>query len=159
MNINSINKYNNYKKHLSFLNKKNKLIIIDGSINYTINKTNLSCPCSKYLCEHIIYFLINIIGIDMDYLIFFNKLKEELIKHIFNKNDYSSICQQIKKLIDTEYECIICLCSLQETNFNKSIVLCSNCLNFCHKYCFDLYKSKNQLLIDTCIYCKSGNML
>ena len=39
---NSIYKYNIFKQKLSFVRKKNKLIIIDGIINYPIDKINLS---------------------------------------------------------------------------------------------------------------------
>ena len=156
---NSIYKYNIFKQKLSFVRKKNKLIIIDGIINYPIDKINLSCPCSKYLCEHIIFFLTNIIGISIDNVIFFNKFKKNLINFLSNKTDFLVINQQINLLINKEYECIICLCNFKENKIDKNIVECSNCFNYCHKCCFDLYKSKNKLILNTCIYCKSGDML
>ena len=156
---NAIYKYNTSRVRLSFIKKKNKLIVIDGYINYQINKTDLSCPCSKFLCEHIIYFLTNVLWINIDNLLFFNKIKKNIITYLENENDFSIINKQLNKLIDSEYECIICLCNLQENKFGKSIVECSNCYNYCHKYCFDVYKSKNGLLTNICIYCKTGNMI
>jgi hypothetical protein len=163
MNINPIKnalyKYNSLKQNLSFIKKKNKFIVIDGYIKYQINKTNLTCPCSKYLCEHIIYFVINIIGINIDNLIFFNKFKEELINCMANETDFVIINQNITKIINKDCECIICMCNLQESKINKNIIECYNCLNYCHKYCFDLYKSKNGLFLNTCIYCKSADMI
>lgn len=162
MNINpiknSIFKYNTTRPRLSFVKKKNKLIVIDGYINYQINKNDLSCPCSKFLCEHVIYFLTNVIGISLDNLIFYNKIKKELVNMLANNDNISIINTKINNLINLDYECAICLCNLQEGKFGKSIVECSKCVNFCHKYCFDVYKSKNGLMTSTCIYCKSGDM-
>jgi hypothetical protein len=154
----SILKYNTLMPKLSFVKKKDKLIIIDGYINYEINKKELSCPCSKFLCEHIIYFLTQIVNINIEKLIFYNKIKKELITLLGDSNHFSIIDTKINNIIDTECECIICMCNVKEKKFNTSIVECSNCHNYCHKYCFDLYKSKNGLLSDICIYCKTGNM-
>jgi hypothetical protein len=45
--------------------KKNKYYIVDGIINYAFDPINLKCSCSPTLCEHIIYYLTNMIGINI----------------------------------------------------------------------------------------------
>ena len=95
----------------------------------------------------------------IDNLIYFNKIKKELIS-LFNDNtDLTIVKQKINKLIDSDFDCLICYCHLNDKKFNNNIVECSNCCNYCHKYCFDLYKSKNALLTNICVHCKTGNML
>lgn len=74
-------------------------------------------------------------------------------------NNIKVINQKITNFINSECECIICMCNILGTKYNNSYTECNNCNNFCHKYCYDLYKSKAGLLVNTCIYCKSGNMV
>jgi hypothetical protein len=153
-----IYKYTSSNPKFTFTKKKNNFIVSKGFFNYQINKKKLSCPCSDTLCEHIIYFLTGVIGITMNDLIFFNKLKKDLISLLNEEEDFSIVRTKINNLIDSDFDCLICYCHLSDKKFNKDIVECSNCFNYCHKYCFDLYKAKNALLSDVCIHCKSGNM-
>ena len=154
----SINKYTTFNSKFTFRKKNNNFIISKGYFNYQINKNDLSCPCSNFLCEHIIYFVTEILKINIHNLIFFNKIKKELISLLKINNDFAIIGQKINKFIDLEFDCLICYCHLNDIKFNNNIVECSNCNIYCHKYCFDLYKSKNALLTDICVYCKTGNM-
>lgn len=162
MNINPVKnaliKYNSLKHNLTFIQKKNRFSIIDGYINYNIDTTNLTCPCSKFLCEHLIYFLTKVIRIDIYWLVFFNLIKKELISILQNNTNIEIINTKINNFIVQECECIICMCSIIEKKFNNAIIECSNCYHYCHKYCYDLYKTKNGLITNTCIYCKSGTM-
>jgi hypothetical protein len=153
----AIYKYTTSKSKYSFAKRKNKFIVTMGYFNYQINKKDLSCPCSNFLCEHIIYFLTVIIGMDIHDLIFFNKIKKELITVLNDNSDFTIAKKKINELIDLD--CLICFCRLNDKKFSAGVVECSNCYNYCHKYCFDLYKSKNALSTDICIYCKTGNML
>ena len=155
----SIYKYTSSNQKFSFTKKKNNFIISKGYFNYQINRKDLSCPCSDFLCEHIIYFLTEIIGITINDLIYFNKIKKELVSLLNEHNDFTIIKQKINNLIDSDFDCLICYCHLNDKKFNNNLVECSNCYNYCHKYCFDLYKSKNALLTNVCIHCKTGNML
>jgi len=157
---NSIYKYNSSNPKLSFTKKKNNFIITKSFFNYQINIKDLSCPCSNILCEHIIYFLTDIVGITIDNLIYFNKIKKELTALLNGNTDFTIIKKKINELVNSDiFECLICYCHLNDKKFNNNIVECSNCHNCCHKYCFDLYKSKNSLLTNMCVYCKSGDML
>jgi hypothetical protein len=153
---NSILKYNGTKKNFKFLHKKNKFYIIDGYISYNINTTDLTCLCSAFLCEHLIYFLTNILCIDINNLIFFNKIKKELLEIFVSEKNTSIISKKINDFINSDCECIICMCPILYNKYNNIYMECSICYNFCHKYCYDIYKSKSGLLVNTCIYCKSG---
>ena len=68
-----------YYKNFLFVKKKNKYYIVDGIINYTFDPIILKCSCSPTLCEHIIYYLTNMIGINIDYLFFSIKLKKIMV--------------------------------------------------------------------------------
>lgn len=153
---NNLIKYKNSNKKFTFNIKKNNNYILDGFINYKINTTNLSCACSKYFCEHIIYFLVEICKINITNLLFFNKIKKDLILLLKTKSDFSIINQKINDFVNNDLECIICYYSLLEKKFSCELVECSNCYNQCHKYCFELYKSKNAIFLNSCIYCKIG---
>lgn len=156
---NLIYKYKTSKINFYFVQKNKNLFIVDGNIKYNINKNKLSCPCSKFLCEHIIYYLTNVIGLNINNLIFFNKIKTELINIFNNETNNIIINNKINDYLKSELECIICLCSIQDYKYNNYIVECINCHNFCHKYCFELYKSKSGIVNNTCIYCKTNNMI
>lgn len=163
MNFSSIkillNKFKNKKSSLTFYHKKNNYYIRDGIINYNIDTKNLTCPCSNNLCEHIIYFLTDVIGININNLYFYNKFKKELSNYLEESKDITFINNKINEYINSECDCIICFCPIIDTKYNNIYVECNNCNNFCHKYCFDLYKSKNGIINNTCIYCKNGNFL
>jgi hypothetical protein len=150
-------KYTNGKKNFLYVKKKNKYYIVDGKINYSFDPINLKCSCSPTLCEHIIFYLTNIIGININYLFFFNKIKKNYGNFIKEQSDV--IKEKIINFLKSEVECIICFCSLLEQKFENNIVECFTCNNYCHKICFQTYKSKNQISNDTCIFCKSNNMI
>jgi hypothetical protein len=154
----SIYKYTSSNKKLTFTKKKNNFIVTEGIFNYQINKKDLSCPCSNLLCSHIIFFLTDVIKINIHDIVFYGKFKNLLITLLNENIDFKIINQKINDFIDEEFECLICFCNLRNSKFNNNIVECSNCYNYCHKYCFDLYKSKNTLLTNICIHCKSGDM-
>jgi hypothetical protein len=88
-------------------------------------------------------------------LIFYNKLKKDIIEYINKNTNYNQVNTFLLNFIETNLDCIICYCSLLEKKFNSSIVECDTC----HNYCFNTYKSKNYLLSNNCIYSKTGNIL
>jgi hypothetical protein len=156
---NSIDKYLYAKPKFTFSRKKNNFIVSKGYFNYQINIKKLSCPCSSELCEHIIYFLTSVIGIQIENLSFYNKIKKQLLLLLESNTDFSIIKEKINSFVDSELECLICYCKLNEKKFNNEIVECFTCYNYCHKYCFHLYKTKNSLFNNICIHCKSSDMI
>jgi hypothetical protein len=154
-----IDKYISTNPKLCFVKKKNNFIISKGFINYQINVKKLSCPCSNELCEHIIFFLTNIMEISIKKLLFFNKIKKELLNLFANNQDFLVIKEKINLFINEDLDCLICYCSLDDKKFNNDIVECSNCHCYCHKYCFDMCKTKNALYDKICPHCKTGTML
>lgn len=156
----SIYKYISSNKKFSFIKKKNNIVIKSGYFNFEINKKKLSCPCSNDLCEHLIFFLTDVIKINIHDLVFYEKFKNNLILSLEKNTDFQTINQEINNFIDEEFECLICFCNLRNSKINPlvNIIECSNCHKYCHKYCFDSYKSKNTILNNICIHCKTGDM-
>jgi hypothetical protein len=155
---NNLLKYNISIKKLKFIKNKNNYFILDGIIKYKLNTIDLTCTCSKYFCEHLIFFLVEICKINIEFLYFYGKIKNNLMEMLKNKTDIQIINLKINEYIANDLECIICFCSLFDKKF-VDFVECSNCSNYCHKKCFQLYKSKTNILNNTCIYCKSGLFL
>jgi hypothetical protein len=156
---NNLYKYKILIKKFNFVKNKNNYFILDGIIKYKINTRELTCACSKYFCEHIIFFLVEVYKINIEFLLFYNKFKNNLLEMSKNKSDIQNINQKINEYITNNLECVICFCSLLDKKFNYDLVECSICSNYCHKYCFQLYKSKNCIINNTCIYCKCGVFL
>lgn len=156
---NNLHKYKLSIKKFNFIKNKNNFFILDGIIKYKLNTIDLTCACSKYFCEHIIFFLAEICKINIEFLFLYNKIKKNLIDIVKNKTDIQIINQKINEYVTNDLECVICFCPLLDKKFDYDLVECSICLNYCHKYCFQLYKSKNCIMNNTCIYCKSGVFL
>ena len=156
---NNLLKYNSSNKKFKFIKNKNNYFILDGIIKYKLNTIDLTCTCSKYFCEHLIFFLADTCKINFDFLLFYNKIKNNLIVMIKNNTETENINQKIYEFVTNELECIICYCSFLNNKLYIDLIECSKCSTYCHKYCFQLYKSKNSITNNTCIYCKSGVFL
>jgi hypothetical protein len=152
-------KYANSKNNFTLVKKKKNYYIVDGIINYGFDPINLNCSCSNTICVHIIFYLTTIIGININHLFFFNKIKKNYGNFLKEQLDCVRIKEKIINFLKLEIECVICCDSLFEQKFENNIVECFTCNYYCHKICFDTYKSKNHILNDICIYCKSGNMI
>jgi hypothetical protein len=74
-NIKSTNLYLLRKPTYIIVKKKDYVFIKDGFISYKIDTHLYECQCSKKLCNHLIFFIMNSICCDIRLLRFFHKLK------------------------------------------------------------------------------------
>lgn len=150
--------YNNVlcnKMHLTHLfTKKRELIKVKhGFFIYNVNIKNVSCTCSSSLCCHLMYIFVHLFGIDLKYMLSFDRNKdvyfEVLHKYISRSIDGKTVGLLLNTHIEAEIhdlECVMCMSKIQNvfTSFQ-----CPLCKKFTHTKC----QNKWFVTRKTCVHC------
>jgi hypothetical protein len=131
-----------------------------GIFNYEVKINEFKCVCSKSLCDHLIFILINEFNFDYNMILFIHKLKKSLIKYLniktnklSNNEIHSLLLIELNNILNDD--CVICLNKLTYNNLN--LFECLHCMKYCHKTCIDTWikKCKINNVDVNCIFCKN----
>lgn len=152
-----INKYFESSGHISCQIKKQKYFIKDGWVTYQISKNPiLKCQCcsENVLCNHMVYVLYKIHGIDLEYLKFFHKINVYISDILTTSPNINEDIISIIKDHIIDDTCGICLDPMNVKSFiDQTLFECPKCKKYAHSKCIHKWNLKKK--IKECIYCRS----